>query len=65
MRSAPKYEYNNIEDLFFIRREKSVGRLIIDGNRVYELDEACLKKRKLPEHPPAKDKDDRNKARGR
>lgn len=42
-----------------------MGRLIIDGNRVYELDEACLKKRKLPEHPPAKDKDDRNKARGR
>ncbi|MEY8334216.1 hypothetical protein AALB53_14075 [Lachnospiraceae bacterium 47-T17] len=36
-----------------------MGRLIIDGNRVYELDEACLKKRKLPEPPPVKEKDAR------
>ena len=27
-------------------RRKSMGRLIIDGNRVYELDEACLQKKK-------------------
>ncbi len=31
-----------------------MGRLIIDGNRVYELDEACLQRRrkagKMPEN---------------
>lgn len=25
-----------------------MGRLIIDGNSVYEVDEECLKKRKVP-----------------
>ena len=25
-----------------------MGRLIIDGNSVFEIDEECLKKRKLP-----------------
>lgn len=28
-----------------------MGRLIIDGNRVYELDEACLRKKKGTERP--------------
>ena len=26
-----------------------MGRLIIDGNSVFEIDEQCLKKRKVPE----------------
>lgn len=34
-----------------------MGRLIIDGNRVYELDEACLRKKKVPERPPAREKE--------
>ena len=25
-----------------------MGRLIVDGKSVYEVDEACLKKRKVP-----------------
>lgn len=28
-----------------------MGRLIIDGNRVYELDEACLQKKKGVKKP--------------
>ena len=29
--------------------EYIMGRLIIDGNSVFELDEKCLKERKIPE----------------
>lgn len=29
-----------------------MGRLIIDGNRVYELDEACLQRRKRTGNTP-------------
>ena len=28
--------------------EKIMGRLIIDGNSVYEVDEECLKKKNIP-----------------
>ncbi len=43
-----------------------MGRLIIDGNRVYELDEECLRKKKIPERQPVQNKDDsRQKRRGR
>lgn len=41
-----------------------MGRLIIEGNRVYELDEACLKKKRLPERPPVKEKDRRKQGGG-
>ncbi len=27
---------------------ENMGRLIIDGNSVFEIDEKCLKKRKVP-----------------
>jgi hypothetical protein len=30
------------------KRWTVLGRLIIDGNSVYEVDEECLKKRKVP-----------------
>lgn len=32
-----------------------MGRLIIDGNRVYELDEACLRKKKGAQRPQTTD----------
>ncbi|MBO5260212.1 MAG: hypothetical protein J6B26_07510 [Agathobacter sp.] len=30
------------------KREPDMGKLIIDGNSVYEIDEECARKRKLP-----------------
>lgn len=39
-----KYAYD-VGRIFFVRR-KSMGRLIIDGNRVYELDETCLQRKR-------------------
>ena len=39
-----KYAYD-VETNIIMRR-KSMGRLIIDGNRVYELDEACLQRKR-------------------
>ena len=33
-----------------------MGRLIIDGNRVYELDEACLQKKKKNGQMPDADR---------
>ena len=30
------------------KREQDMGKLIIDGNSVYEIDEECARKRKLP-----------------
>lgn len=35
-----------------------MGRLIIDGSRVYELDEECLRKKKIPEREPVQSRDD-------
>ena len=34
-----------------------MGRLIIDGNRVYELDEACLQKKRRAEQLPENDRE--------
>lgn len=31
-----------------ILNQKAMGKLIIDGKSVYEVDEECLKKRKVP-----------------
>ena len=39
-----KYAYD-VETNIIMRR-KSMGRLIIDGKRVYELDEACLEQKR-------------------
>ena len=39
-----KYAYD-VETNTIMRR-KSMGRLIIDGKRVYELDEACLQQKR-------------------
>jgi hypothetical protein len=33
--------YNN-------KKESGMGRLIVDGNQVYEIDEDCLKRKTLP-----------------
>lgn len=44
-----------MEKLFLLRR-KSMGRLIIDGNRVYELDESCLQRKRRNGQLP-KDRD--------
>lgn len=30
------------------KKENRMGKLIIDGNSVFEIDEECMKKRKLP-----------------
>ena len=30
-------------------RRKTMGKLIVDGNSVYEIDEECLKNRPVPE----------------
>ena len=40
-----KYAYD-VGKISFLLRRKSMGRLIIDGNRVYELDEACLQRKR-------------------
>ena len=36
-------QYNN---KIFCGKDQFVGRLIIDGNRIYEVDELCLKRKK-------------------
>lgn len=33
--------------IYYRKKEKNMGRLIIDGNSVFEIDEECLKKRKV------------------
>lgn len=40
-----------------------MGRLIIDGNKVYEIDEKCLEKKRKMEYE--KKKEERQKKRGR
>lgn len=32
----------------YIKAKKIMGKLIVDGKSVYEIDEECLKKRKVP-----------------
>lgn len=31
-----------------MKKEKNMGKLIIDGNSVFEIDEQCLKRRRVP-----------------
>lgn len=38
-----------------------MGRLIIDGNRVYELDEACVQRKKNNTKPQSSTKRDTDK----
>lgn len=40
-----------------------MGRLIIDGNKVYEIDEKCLEKKRRKEYE--KKQEERQKKRGR
>ena len=42
-----------------------MGRLIIDGNRVYELDEACLQKKKRSGQLTEADRNQQQKDRQR
>ena len=42
MRKNAEYTYNIIKP----KRNLFMGRLIIDGNRIYEVDELCLKRKK-------------------
>ncbi len=48
-----------------------MGKLVIDGNSVYEIDEECICQKRLQEHPPraglaqAKEQAGRNAGRGR
>lgn len=40
--------YENSKQSMHILKQKAMGKLIIDGKNVYEIDEECLKKRKVP-----------------
>ena len=40
------------------------GKLIIDGNSVYEVDEECLKRKRIPRECKIKEALERNAARG-
>lgn len=42
-----------------------MGRLIIDGKRVYELDEACLQKKKKSVKQPSTEKEKNMQKRGK
>ena len=42
-----------------------IGMLIIEGNSVYEIDEECVRKRKVPEMPDGTEIADAEKTRSR
>lgn len=42
-----------------IKKEELMGRLIIDGNKVYEIDEKCLEKKRREEYD--RKREDRDK----
>lgn len=48
-----------------ILRRSTMGRLIIDGKRVYELDEACLQKKKKSVKQPSTEKEKNMQKRGK